>query len=230
MRELRIAPWADATGDGVALRLAATRAALSCLARWTPEWAARPAADLVVATGGAWSVASPSSIALAIVDVLRRAGAVQLAFDHARMLSPLGSIPDRRERAAIMTDLLDDLLAPIGTVVTPGGLRHGRTVGALELRGVEPPTSTNGRHRELRAGQLELVALPPGARGVAELRFQDTVRLGGRGHHFALDVTGGLGGLIIDMRDVPLHLPDRVDLRIELLEAWQARVQVGDDG
>ena len=31
MRELRIAPWADATGDGVALRMAAARAALGRL-------------------------------------------------------------------------------------------------------------------------------------------------------------------------------------------------------
>ena len=57
MRELRIAPWADATGDGATLRMAAARAALGRLAEWTPEWADRPAADLVVATGGAWAVA-----------------------------------------------------------------------------------------------------------------------------------------------------------------------------
>ena len=50
------------------------------------------------------------------------------------------------------------------------------------------------------------------------------MRLGGRGRHFAIDVTGGLGGLLVDLRDVPLRLPDRADLRIELLEAWQAAV------
>lgn len=228
MRELRIAPWADAAGDGVALRLAATRAALSSLARWTPEWANRPAADLIVATGGAWTVASPASIALAIVDVLRRAGATQLALDHARILSPIGSIPDDRERRAIVADLIDDLLAPIGTAVTPGGLRHGRTVGTLELRGMTGPFANGRGHRELRSGQIELVALPPGSAAVAELRFHDTVRIGGRGHHFALDVTGGLGGLLIDLRDVPLRLPDRADLRSELLETWQAVVQSGE--
>ena len=36
MRELRIAPWADATGDGVTLRMAAARAALGRLARVDP--------------------------------------------------------------------------------------------------------------------------------------------------------------------------------------------------
>jgi hypothetical protein len=159
---------------------------------------------------------------LTLVDVLRRAGATQFAVDHARLLAPLGAIPDDGERRAMVADLVDDLLAPVGTVVMPGGVGHGRRLGALDLHG---PTV---RHqRELRPGGLERVDLPPGATAVAEFRFQDTVRLGGRGRHFAIDVTGGLGGLLVDLRDVPLRLPDRADLRIELLEAWQAAVASG---
>jgi hypothetical protein len=219
MRELRIAPWADATGEGVGLRLAAARAALSCLVRWTPDWPERPPADLVVASGGAWAVASASAVALALVDVLRRAGAAQFALDHARLLAPLGAIPDAGERRAMVADLADDLLAPVGTVVMPGGLGHGRSAGSLEVHG------THGHlEHDLRPGGLELVELPPGATAVAEFRFHDTVRLGGRGRHFAIDVTGGLGGMLVDLRDVPLRLPDRADLRSELLEAWQAAV------
>jgi len=57
LRELRLAPWADAGGDGVTLRMAAARAALGRLREWTPEWRRRPPADLIVATGGAWAVA-----------------------------------------------------------------------------------------------------------------------------------------------------------------------------
>jgi hypothetical protein len=224
MRELRIAPWADTTGDGAVLRLAAARAALSCLAHATPDWAERPAADLVVATGGAWAVASAPSVALALVDVLRRAGATQVALDHGRLLAPLGAIPDAGERRAMVADLADDLLAPVGTVVMPGGLGHGRNAGSLEVHGA------HGRQRrELRPGGLELVELPPGATAVAEFRFHDTVRLGGRGRHFAIDVTGGLGGLLVDLRDVPLRLPDRADLRSELLETWQAAVASGSN-
>jgi len=219
MRELRIAPWADATGEGVGVRLAAARAALSCLVRWTPDWSDRPAADLVVATGGAWAVAPAPAVALALVDVLRRAGATQVALDHARLLAPLGAIPDAGERRAMVADLADDLLAPVGTVVVPGGLGHGRSAGALEVHGAY------GHHeRELRPGGIEFFELPPGATAVAEFRFRDTVRLGGRGRHFAIDVTGGLGGLLVDLRDVPLRLPDRADLRGELLEAWHTAV------
>jgi hypothetical protein len=222
MRELRIAPLADATGDGIPLRMAAARAALSCLSKWTPDWNERPAADIVIATGGAWAVMAAPSVALALVDVLRRAGAAQFALDHARLLAPLGSIADPGERQAILADLVDDVLAPLGTVVTPGGLRHGRSIGALRLHG-----ANGAGARELRPGDLELVTLPPGDTAVAEFEFHDTVRLGGRGRHFAIDVTGGLGGLLVDLRDVPLRLPDRADLRSEMLEAWQAAVMTG---
>lgn len=219
MRELRIAPLSDATGEGIALRKAATRAALSYLSTSTPEWAERPAADLVIATGGAWAVMPAPSIALALVDVLRRAGATQFALDHARMLAPLGSIADPGERRAILADLADDLLAPLGTVVTPAGLRHGRNVGALRLHGA----NGQGDH-PLRPGTLELVNLSPGSTAVAEFEFHDPVRMGGRGRHFAIDVVGGLGGLMVDLRDVPLRLPDRADLRSEMLATWQAAV------
>jgi hypothetical protein len=219
LRELRIAPWADVAGEGIELRLAAGRAALGCLAEWTPGWTDRPAPDLVVGSGGVWSIAPGPSVVLALVDVLRRSGACQYALDHARVLAPLGAIADPTERRAVIADLADDLLAPLGSVVTPAGLRAGRSVGALQLRG-----SSGMRELELRPGGLSVVDLPPGAVATAELQFHDTVRLGGRGRRFAVDVTGGLGGLLIDLRDVPLRLPDRADLRAELLESWQAAV------
>lgn len=219
LRELRIAPWADAAGEGVELRLASARSALGCLAEATPDWFARPGADLVVASGGVWSIAAGPSVVLALIDVLRRSGASQYALDHARLLAPLGSIADAAERRSVMTDLIDDLMSPLGSVVTPAGLRSGRSVGSLRLHG---PNGT--RDVELRPGGISVMDLPPGEAATAELRFNDTVRFGGKGRRFAVDVTGGLGGLLVDLRDVPLRLPDRADLRAELLESWQAAV------
>jgi hypothetical protein len=222
LRELRIAPWADATGDGVALRMATARVALRRLAEFTPEWAARPPADLVVATGGAWAVAPAPTVALALVDVLRRPGASQFALDHARILAPLGSIPDPDERRAMVADLVDDLLAPLGTVVLPAGMRTGRSAGSMVVHG-----ATGETRLDLMPGGIAIVDLPPGTSAVAEFQFRDTVRLGAPGRHFAIDVTGGLGGLVVDLRDVPLRLPDRADLRGELLDAWQTSLVNG---
>jgi hypothetical protein len=82
---------------------------------------------------------------------------------------------------------------------------------------------------ELIPGALELVDLPPGQVATAELQFRDTVRLGGRGRRFAVEVTGGLGGLLLDLRDIPLRLPDRAERRRELLEAWQDSLWVTRD-
>jgi hypothetical protein len=61
------------------------------------------------------------------------------------------------------------------------------------------------------------------------MRFRDAVDLGVRVKHAAVEVAGGLGGLLVDLRDVPLRLPDRPERRRELLAAWQAGLWAGID-
>ncbi len=225
LRELRIAPWADAAGEGAVVRLAAARAALGRLLEATRELDTATPPDLLVAGGGAWAIAPGPVITLALADVLRRAGATQYAYDHARLLGPLGSIADHDERRIVVRDLADDLLVPLGSVVTPAGLKSGRSAGRLVVHGRAGATEL-----DLVPGGLEIVDLPPGQTAVAEFRFRDTVRLGARGRHFAVDVAGGLGGLLVDLRDVPMRLPERHDRRRELLDAWQSSLWAGTDG
>lgn len=225
MRELRIAPWSDAAGDGAALRMAAARAALTRLAAATAHFDDGPVPDLVVAASGVWTSVPAPAVALAHIDVLRRPGASQYALDHARLLGPLGAIPDPGERRALLMDLVDDLLAPLGSVVTPAGLRAGRSLGTVSVHARDGISEL-----ELMPGGLELVDLPPGSTAVAEFKFRERVRLGGRGRHFAIDVAGGLGGLMVDLRDVPLRLPDRADRRRDLLAAWQSSLWAGSEG
>jgi len=224
LRELRYQPWGDAAGEGARLRLAAARAALATLVEATPELSDGPAPDLIVASGGAWAVAPGPAIALAIADVVRRPAAVSIAYDHARLLGPTGSIPDAGERRQLLGDIVDDLLSPLASVVIPSGIRAGRSAGTVTVR-AEAGTS----QLDLVPGGLELIDLPPGEQATAELAFRDTVRLGGRGKKFALEVTGGLGGLLLDLRDVPLRLPDRPERRREVLEAWQDSLWVTRD-
>ncbi|HUQ78774.1 MAG TPA: hypothetical protein VM427_07910 [Patescibacteria group bacterium] len=216
LRELRLWPWSGIAGDGARLRLAAARAALGVLIAATPEQSALPAPDLVIVAGGAFAVAPGPAVALAVADVLRRPAAIAIAQDHARLLGAIGVIPDAIERRQAILDLVDDLLTPLGSVVIPGGIRAGASAGRVMVH-----AGTGSSESDLVPGGLELVDLAPGEIATAEFHFRDAVRLGTRGRTFAIDVSGGLGGLLIDLRDVPLRMPDRQDRRRELLDAWQ---------
>jgi hypothetical protein len=224
LRELALTPWGDASGDGAPLRLATARAALERLRAATPDLDEGPAPDVLVAAGGAWAVAPGPAVALALADVMRRPGVRALGWDHARLLAPLGTIEDPDERRAVIADLRDDLLLPLGSIVMPAGLRAGRAAGHLAVKGPGGPAEL-----ELVPGGLELVDLPPGERAVVELRFRDAVDLGVRVKHAAVEVTGGLGGLLVDLRDVPLRMPDRPERRRDLLAAWQSALWAGMD-
>ena len=216
LRDLRLQPWGGIPGEGARLRLTAARTAVARLVGATPELSALPPADLLVVAGGAWAVAPGPAIALAVADVVRRPGACQLAYDHARLLAPIGAVEDDAERRALLNDLAGDLLLPLGSVVMPQGMRAGKAAGRLVVHG-----GTVSSELDLVPGGLELVDLPPGENAVAEFEFREPVRLGTRGRHFAVDVAGGLGGLLVDLRDIPLRLPDRPDRRREVLAAWQ---------
>ena len=224
LRELAVTPWADAAGDGAVLRLAAVRAAVVRLQARTPAMDGLPAPDLLVASGGAWQVAPGPAIALALADVARRPGIRALGLDAVRLLAPLGTIDDEDERAAIMADLRDDLLVPLGSVIMPAGLRPGRPAGTLRVTGPGGATDL-----ELVPGGIEYVDLAPGDRARVELRFRDAVDLGVRARHLAAEVAGGLGGLLVDLRDTPLRFPDRLEPRRELLAAWQEPTWPGID-
>jgi hypothetical protein len=224
LAELALEPWADAAGDGALLRMAAVRAALVRLLGATSAFRAFTVPELIVATGGAWAVAPGPAVALALADAVRRPGAAGLGLDHARMLAPLGMIEDAEERRRVMADLRDDLLVPLGSVITAADLRPGRTAGRAVVHAAGGPVTL-----DLVPGGLELVDLPPGERAVVELRFRDPVDTGARARHVAVEVAGGLGGLLLDLRDVPIRLPARPERRRDVLASWQAALWAGVD-
>jgi hypothetical protein len=225
--DLQAQPWADASGDGARLRLAAARAAMTRLAALTEDIGAMASPDVTIISGGAFAVAPPRAIALAIADTIRRPGATQLAIDHARLLGPIGTIDDPDERRGLIADLADDLLAPIGSLLVvgsvPGGRRNANRVGRLTLDGDQ-----HGRH-DLAAGDVAFVDLPPGDQALATLEFRDAVRVGHRARRVAVPVSGGVAGLAVDLRDVPLRLPERRDRRRAALAALGELAWPGDE-
>ncbi len=225
VRNLRLAPWRDAAGDGARLRLSMIRAAL---ARIEAAWGSpvgrdgQPmpaAADVLVACGGAFSAVPPAGAALALIDTLRRPGAMAVFHDHARLLGPIGVLADESDRRRLIADLLDDALLPLGSAVVAGGARPSRYPRTVRVTSALRETTT-----ELAPGSLRQVDLPPGMQARVEIESREGTLLGVRSRHVVLEVTGGLGGLLVDMREVPLRLPDRPERRRALFESWERPV------
>lgn len=225
--DLRAHPWADPSGEGARLRLAATRAALQRLAARTGDIGAMPTPDVTVVAGGAFAVAPARAVALALADTIRRPGATQLAIDHARLLGPIGTIDDPDERRGLVSDLAGDLLAPIGSLVVVGSVpatrRGSGRVGRITLDG-DPET----RH-DLVGGDVAFLDLAPGAQALATLEFREAVRVGHRARRVTIPVSGGVAGLALDLRDVPLRLPERRDRRRAALASWGEMAWPGDE-
>src|SRR5207247_3141117 len=137
LRDLRAHPWQDAAGEGALLRMAAGRAALARIETERVRFGGAPAErmaapDLLVVGAGAFALAPGSATALAAADTIRRPGMTQIAFDHARLLGPLGML-DEAERRTLVADLADELLLPIGSVLVVTGGRPGREMGRLHV-------------------------------------------------------------------------------------------------
>jgi len=227
LRDLRQIPWADPTGDGARLRLTAGRAALARLAAVTADLSALPAPDLTIVAGGCFAVAPPPAVVLAVADTIRRPGATQLARDPARLLGPIGTIEDPLERRALLADVAGDLLVPLGSVVMVAGLGTGReetNVGSLSLAW----DGTSARH-DLAAGGLAFLDLAPGLEASAIFEFHKAARMGRRTRRVSVSVAGGVAGLLVDLRDIPLRLPDRRERRRARLTAWSALAWPVDD-
>lgn len=232
LRELCIRPWAGHDPTVARLRLAAVRVAL---ARMQEAWTAASqapggppdddAAEVVVLTGGAFSGLPPPAAAVALVDGIRRPGAVTILHDHARVLGPLGALPVEGDRRRLLADLMDDCLLPIGSALLTGSLgERERPSGSVGIG-----TSLGDQEIPLEAGQLRFVDLPPGIVARIDIDPGEGSVLGVRGRRLRLEVAGGLGGLLVDTREIPLGLPDNAEQRRALLEGWEAPAWAGSD-
>jgi len=228
LRELVLQPWAEIDGEGASLRMAALRGALQRLASaWDSAEDARAddGADVRVLSGGIFSALPPAAVSLAIADGLRHRGAVTLLHDHARVLAPLGALPVEGDRRRLLADLMDDCLLPLGSLLLSGSLPESAKEGAR----LSIATSLGEDELALEPGQLRLVDLPPGIVARLELDPGSGSVLGVAGRPVRLEVSGGLGGLLVDTRAIPLELPASPEPRRAALEAWEAAVWAGTE-
>lgn len=231
LRELALRPWVAGDGDSWHLRLAALRAALERLEqswRGGSDAATREsAAAATVLSGGAFAGLPPAASALALIDGVRRPGATSILYDHAGLLAPLGALPVEADRRRLLSDLLADALLPLGSAVVTGPFeapRKGRVPPSLSVA-----SSLGDQRLRLEPGQLQLVDLPPGVSARLGLDPGDGSVLGVEGRTLTLELSGGLGGLFVDTRPIPLDLPASGEARRSALEAWEAPAWTGSD-
>ncbi|MEX1296953.1 MAG: hypothetical protein AB1Z67_12375 [Candidatus Limnocylindrales bacterium] len=229
VRNLVLRPWAAAGSNGARLRLAALRAALERLeAAWADAGDAdRGGAGVVALSGGAFAGLPPAAVALALVDGVRRAGAVSLLHDHAGVLAPLGALPVEADRQRLLGDLMGDCLLPLGSAIVTGTIperKKGKAPARMSIASV-----LGDQRLQLDPGELQLVDLPPGISASIGIDPGEGTILGSEGAPISMEVNGGLGGLFVDTRPIPLDLPDGGEARRSRLETWEAPVWAGSE-
>lgn len=215
LHDLRLAPWADAGGVGARIRLVAAAAALDQLVAESGGLDGSPPPDVIVVRGGGFALAPPAAVALTIADVLRRPGAVQVVLDHARLLAPLGTEADEARRAELFRDLADDLLLPLGSLLI---LEPPHRASALPVH-VDVATDGVALPLDVHAGTIELVDLAPGAEATTTIELPPS-GLRRTSRRTVVRVSGGLAGLLVDGRGVPLRLPAHGEERRTILGTW----------
>lgn len=190
------------------------------LAQVTDAEPATTGVDLIIGSGrtiaGAPRLADAARI---LVDGLRPLGVTQLAVDVSGGLGPLGSLDDAEISEGIAL-LRDDLVVPLGTAVVCRGGRAGQVAMRVTLA-VDGDDAA--QEIEVRSGQLAILPLARGRVAEASIELVGGATLGGerRGRRARARMTGGSVGLVLDARDVPLHLPRRVDDRRTVLASWR---------
>ena len=228
LRDLQARGWAGHDASLVGLRLAALRSALERLeAAWDPPRAQAltdaeaSGPEIIVVSGTAFSGLPAPAMVLAVADTIRRPGAFSILHDHARLLRPLGALPVEDDRRRLIGDLMDDLLVPLGSAVLTGAAASEAASGSLEIA-----TSLGDQRLRLEPGQVRYVDLPPGIDGRLSIDGSAVGLNAARGGG-AVVVRGGLGGLLVDTRPIPLELPTAGEPRRSLLAGWEAPALAG---
>jgi len=179
-----------------------------------------PYLEPIIASGSVLGRAPrPGQAALMLLDAIEPIGVTTLVLDSGGLLPALGACALAQPLATVQSLDAGGLLT-LGTVVTPvGRARLGETVLGVRMK------YQNGGDLEVEvaAGSLEVLPLPLGQKAVLDLKPRRNIDVGrggpGRGGK-AIEVQGGLVGLVIDARGRPLTLPSGAERRRERVQQW----------
>lgn len=180
--------------------------------------------DMIVGSGGILSHAPRrQQAALMMINAFMPEGITMLTVDSIFMMPHLGVLSKVHAKAA--TDVFEkDCLIYLGTCVAPVGEGvEGKP--CLKVKGKLP--SGELIDENITFGQMKV--LPLGVDEKAELTFQPTRKFDmgeGRGKGVTREVSGGVVGVIIDIRGRPLALPEDRKVRVRKLKEWMEVLNV----
>lgn len=199
-----------------ALRLAMSRARESWVSGTTAprRWLAPPL-ESIIASGGVLSHAPrPGQAVLMLLDAIEPVGITTIMLDEHGLASALGAVAATHSLAAVQA-LDAGAFLTLGTVVAPvGRARSGEVIMRVKIdfdKGGELEI-------EVKHGSLEILPLRIGEKATLELKPRRGISVG---HiHGAVEVHGGVVGLVIDARGRPLRLAPKPDVCRQQVQQW----------
>ena len=174
--------------------------------------------DIIAGTGGLLSHAPRRVQSMFIlIDAFQPEGVTRMFQDSVFMMPHLGVLSTVHKEAA--WNIFDkDCLVRLGTVIAPAGSANlGEPAMTVEL---DMPSGQTVKE-ELNFGEIKRLDLAEGAEAKAAITPHKGLDMGsGPGHRVEKTVMGGAVGLILDARGRPLHIPDDVTARRDILVRW----------
>jgi hypothetical protein len=177
-----------------------------------------PIFEPILAGGGALcDTPSQGQSLLLLLDALQPIGITSIILDENKLLPILGAAADLNHLLPVQV-LESGAFMSLGTVVSViSSVNYGTPVVRARL------THEDGSDARVEVKSGEIGILPLGVGQIARLTVQPVHRAdigNGPGRSAAVQVTGGVMGVVIDARGRPLVLPGDPGRRRELLKKW----------
>jgi hypothetical protein len=211
--------------DQLLIEQAAAREALRLVIRqarkiWRPntsgvqQWLTPPVEPIIASGSILGQSPRPGQAVLMLLDAIEPVGITTIVLDKHGLASALGAMAVIQPLAAVQA-LDTGAFLTLGTVVSPvGRARPGEVIMRVKI------AFEQGGELEIEAkyGSLEVLPLRTGEKAVLELKPRRGISVGRiKG---AVEVNGGVIGLIIDARGRPLHLPPDPQVRRQQVQQW----------
>lgn len=177
-----------------------------------------PLFEPILAGGGAVSDApTPGQNLLLLLDALQPVGITSIILDQNNLLPLLGAAAELNQLLPVQV-LESGAFMSLGTIVS---VISAASYGVPVLRAKLTSEDGTETRAEVKFGGLEILPLPVGQ--TARLTLQPLQRSdigNGPGRNAAVQVAGGVMGVVIDARGRPLALPEDPVRRRELFKKW----------